>query len=160
MGDTGKSQASRRVVQRFYRSGGPSNKSLEFFFHDLESDIKNLTLIEIEKLLKQHSKSLRDYEGMSFPEDDGIVIGYSRLISDELNYDRKALALEDDRLISNMTSQLKGVYSKITIGVKSNCGGLFFVYGYGGTGKTYFWRTLSSALRSEVILSSMLPPVE
>ncbi|KAL3627028.1 hypothetical protein CASFOL_028391 [Castilleja foliolosa] len=72
-----------------------------------ESDIKNLTLVEIEKLLKQQSKSLRDYESMPFPDNDGSGIGHSRLISDELNYDRKALTLEHDRLISNMTDEQK-----------------------------------------------------
>ncbi|PIA43487.1 hypothetical protein AQUCO_01900110v1 [Aquilegia coerulea] len=33
--------------------------------------------------------------------------------------------------------------------VLSNIGGLFFVYGSGGTGKTYLWSTLTSKLRSE-----------
>jgi len=28
-------------------------------------------------------------------------------------------------------------------------GGMFFLYGYGGTGKTYMWRTLASALRAK-----------
>ncbi|XP_019157753.1 PREDICTED: uncharacterized protein LOC109154409 [Ipomoea nil] len=34
-------------------------------------------------------------------------------------------------------------------------GGLFFVYGYGGTGKTFLWRALSPALRSnmEIVLN-------
>ena len=27
-------------------------------------------------------------------------------------------------------------------------GGIFFLYGYGGTNKTFMWKTLSSALRS------------
>ncbi|XP_031106166.1 uncharacterized protein LOC116010797 [Ipomoea triloba] len=30
-----------------------------------------------------------------------------------------------------------------------NMGGLFFVYGYGGTGKTFLWRALSSTLRAK-----------
>ncbi|KAD2805097.1 hypothetical protein E3N88_38474 [Mikania micrantha] len=33
--------------------------------------------------------------------------------------------------------------------VTENKGGVFFVYGYGGTGKTFIWKTLSSALRSK-----------
>ncbi|KAK6158487.1 hypothetical protein DH2020_005801 [Rehmannia glutinosa] len=33
--------------------------------------------------------------------------------------------------------------------VQSNRGRMFFVYGYGGTGKTYLWRALSSGLRSK-----------
>ena len=31
--------------------------------------------------------------------------------------------------------------------VDSGSGGVFFVYGYGGTGKTFLWNTLCSALR-------------
>ncbi|XP_042005908.1 uncharacterized protein LOC121754650 [Salvia splendens] len=33
--------------------------------------------------------------------------------------------------------------------VNSNHGGLFFVYGYGGTRKTFIWKTLSAAIRSK-----------
>ncbi|XP_012070165.2 uncharacterized protein LOC105632401 [Jatropha curcas] len=32
--------------------------------------------------------------------------------------------------------------------VNEDKGGLFFLYGYGGTGKTFIWRTLSSGIRS------------
>ncbi|XP_022023539.2 uncharacterized protein LOC110923789 [Helianthus annuus] len=31
--------------------------------------------------------------------------------------------------------------------VNSNAGGVFFVYGYGGTGKTFMWKTLSASIR-------------
>ncbi|XP_076892901.1 uncharacterized protein LOC143544768 [Bidens hawaiensis] len=36
-----------------------------------------------------------------------------------------------------------------------NKGGVFFVYGYGGTSKTYLWKTLSTAIRSkgEIVLT-------
>ncbi|XP_042046064.1 ATP-dependent DNA helicase pif1-like [Salvia splendens] len=33
--------------------------------------------------------------------------------------------------------------------VHSNYGGIFFVYGYGGTGKTFIWRALSAGIRSK-----------
>ncbi|XP_023754072.1 uncharacterized protein LOC111902476 [Lactuca sativa] len=33
--------------------------------------------------------------------------------------------------------------------VKENKGGVFFVYGYGGTGKTFLWKTISAAIRSD-----------
>ncbi|KAL6533054.1 hypothetical protein OROMI_027166 [Orobanche minor] len=39
------------------------------------------------------------------------------------------------------------VYEKIITAVDIDKGGLFFVYGQGGTGKTYIWRTLCAALR-------------
>lgn len=33
--------------------------------------------------------------------------------------------------------------------VTKQMGGVFFLHGYGGTGKTFMWRTLASALRSK-----------
>src|ERR1044072_2983072 len=33
--------------------------------------------------------------------------------------------------------------------VNKQNGGVFFLHGYGGTGKTFMWRTLASALRSD-----------
>ena len=33
--------------------------------------------------------------------------------------------------------------------VNNNEGGMFFLYGYGGTGKTYIWITLASSLRAK-----------
>ncbi|KAF1860373.1 hypothetical protein Lal_00037712 [Lupinus albus] len=33
--------------------------------------------------------------------------------------------------------------------VNDGNGGTFFLYGYGGTGKTFIWKTLASVLRSE-----------
>ena len=33
--------------------------------------------------------------------------------------------------------------------VNDNEGDMFFLYGYGGTGKTYIWRTLASSLRAK-----------
>jgi len=35
------------------------------------------------------------------------------------------------------------------LAVKNNKGRMFFLYGYGGTGKTFMWKTLSAALRAE-----------
>ncbi|XP_076912260.1 uncharacterized protein LOC143570510 [Bidens hawaiensis] len=39
--------------------------------------------------------------------------------------------------------------------VEQNKGGVFFVYGYDGTGKTCLWKTLSTAIRSkgEIVLT-------
>ncbi|GJZ48961.1 ATP-dependent DNA helicase PIF1-like protein [Tanacetum coccineum] len=49
----------------------------------------------------------------------------------------------------------KNVYTKVITAVEKKYGGVFFLYGYGGTGKTYVWRTLSAALcsKGEIILN-------
>ncbi|CAA0808022.1 Unknown protein [Striga hermonthica] len=112
-------------------------------------EIKNAALAEIEKILRRCGRSLRDCEGMPFPDDEAIDPGQNRLILDELGYDRAALTLEHNNLLSSMTDEQRDVYSKIVKSVESGKGGMFFVYGYGGTGKTYVWRTLSAKFRSQ-----------
>jgi ATP-dependent DNA helicase PIF1 len=47
------------------------------------------------------------------------------------------------------TDEQKCIYHKITDAVTSQKGAVFFLHGYGGTGKTFMWRTLASALRSK-----------
>ncbi|XP_021975345.1 ATP-dependent DNA helicase PIF1-like [Helianthus annuus] len=44
---------------------------------------------------------------------------------------------------------------RITATVEGDKGGVFFVYGYGGTGKTFLWRTLALSVRSreQIVLS-------
>jgi len=41
------------------------------------------------------------------------------------------------------------VYDDIMNAILSKDGGFFFLYGYGGTGKTFMWKTLSTAIRSK-----------
>ncbi|XP_070037713.1 uncharacterized protein LOC107782420 isoform X2 [Nicotiana tabacum] len=48
-----------------------------------------------------------------------------------------------------LTFEQKSVYDKIISAVNEDKGGLFFLYGHGGTGKTFIWKTLSSGIRSK-----------
>lgn len=47
------------------------------------------------------------------------------------------------------------IYDEIMHALDKDNGGVFFVYGYGGTGKTFVWKTLSTAIRSqgEIVLN-------
>uniref|UniRef100_A0A1S3ZWQ4 ATP-dependent DNA helicase n=1 Tax=Nicotiana tabacum TaxID=4097 RepID=A0A1S3ZWQ4_TOBAC len=72
----------------------------------------------------------------------------NRLIRDELRYNKRALAEEHQQLVKNLTDEQKSVYEKIIRDVNEDKGGFFFLYGFGGTDKTFIWRTLSSAIRS------------
>ena len=79
----------------------------------------------------------------------------NRLLYDEMRYDRHVLENEHKRLMETMTQEQKHVYDTIMSGIDANLPSLFFVYGYGGTGKTFIWRALSSAIRSigEIVLT-------
>ncbi|XP_074298485.1 uncharacterized protein LOC141629368 [Silene latifolia] len=70
-------------------------------------------------------------------------------IADELAYDKDALNKEHEKLTSSMTDEQKSIYRKIMYSVYSGQGGVYFVYGYGGTGKTFLWKTLCAGMRSK-----------
>ncbi|KAM3238569.1 hypothetical protein P3L10_013602 [Capsicum annuum] len=72
----------------------------------------------------------------------------NKLVNDELRNNRRSLLDEHRHLLLNLTKEQKFVYDKIMTSVDKDKDGLFFLYGYGRTGKTFIWRTLSSCIRS------------
>ena len=114
-----------------------------------EDQLKAYALADIEIMLQSSGKGLKDYPQM--PRADRALVPDVRdmLINDELNYDRRALAEEHERLMSSMTSEQRNVYDTIMSRVSQNKPGIFFLYGYGGTGKTFLWRAMAAALRSQ-----------
>ncbi|KAF1868275.1 hypothetical protein Lal_00018796 [Lupinus albus] len=86
-----------------------------------DEELQNLTLLEIEKLLQQNRRSLRDYPPMPYPKGYVTSLLGNRLIYDELNYD---------------TTELKDNFN-------------LFLQSLTGTSKTHMWRTLTYALRSQ-----------
>ncbi|XP_058784626.1 uncharacterized protein LOC131659455 [Vicia villosa] len=127
-------------------------------FHDLVltvDQLKSYALAEIEILLQSNNKSLEDYPEMPQPDRALLRERQNRLIYDELNYDRRSLLEEHRNLMSTMTTEQMRIYERIMKRINENRSGLFFLYGYGGTGKTYIWRAMSAAIRSrgEIVLT-------
>ncbi|RYR49263.1 hypothetical protein Ahy_A07g035638 [Arachis hypogaea] len=67
----------------------------------------------------------------------------------ELQYDTVSLSREHDANILKLNEEQMVVYDKIIDCVLNKRDGFFFVYGFGGTGKTFLYRVLSARLRSE-----------
>lgn len=120
-----------------------------------EDEIQSFTLAEIEKILNQNGKSLKDFPGMPLVDRDFISDLGNTLMQTELNYNRAELSTEHDYLFEQLTDEQKNIYKSILDATNDDAGGLFFVYGYGGTGKTFIWRSLSAALRckGEIVLN-------
>nr|CAD1824599.1 unnamed protein product [Ananas comosus var. bracteatus] len=116
--------------------------------HD-NDELKILTLAEIDKLLRSNGKSLAEFPPMPLPNEHLLLGARNKLLQDELCYDRNYMTREHKTLMSSLTDEQKGVYETIISAVSKNEGGIFFLYGYGGTGKTFIWRTLSAAIRSK-----------
>ncbi|KAK9725314.1 hypothetical protein RND81_05G136000 [Saponaria officinalis] len=89
-----------------------------------EDQLKNYTLFEIEKLLLKNKR-------------------------DELRLNTKELLQEHLHLHAGLNTEQKIIYNKVVEAALTGQGGLFFIYGHGGTGKTYVYKTIISRLRSE-----------
>ncbi|KAG7532765.1 Nucleic acid-binding OB-fold [Arabidopsis thaliana x Arabidopsis arenosa] len=129
-----------------------TKKRTEFNNQELtltEAEIKNYTLQEIEKILLSNGSTLEDFESFPKPSREGID-NSNRLISDEKRYNRDGkLAEKHAEWIQMLTTEQRSIYNEITGAVFNNLGGVFFVYGFGGTGKMFVWKTLSAAIRSK-----------
>ncbi|KAL8461140.1 hypothetical protein ACS0TY_032567 [Phlomoides rotata] len=66
----------------------------------------------------------------------------------EYAYNRSEMKIEYEYLMSKLCGEQRDVNETINRFIHSGNGGLFFIYGYGGTGKTFIWKTLSIRLRS------------
>lgn len=118
------------------------------FYEDLclsDAEKKQYALTEIEKLLKSNGTSLEKFKKMPKPLPD--IVNNNVLIMDELSYDRQELEADLQRDTPKLTDEQKKIFDEITDAVITKKGGVFFVYGFGGTGKTFLWRLLSAAVR-------------
>ncbi|KAL0824570.1 hypothetical protein Bca101_048247 [Brassica carinata] len=113
-----------------------------------DEDLKSLGLAKIEKYLRRNGNSLANFNGMPLAEDLVMDKNINHLIMDEKCYNREELKGEHEKLLATITDEQKLIYDEILHAVNHKHGGMFFVYGYGGTGKTFLWRVLGSALRS------------
>ncbi|RZC16130.1 ATP-dependent DNA helicase PIF1 [Glycine soja] len=112
--------------------------------------LQNLVLLEIEELLQANQRSLRDYPSMPYPEDVNCPAYLDNsLILAELNYNNQELRSEFEHVFSHMTDEQASIYNQIVEAVNKDKGDMFFLCGYGGTGKTYIWKTLASSLRAD-----------
>ncbi|XP_019151940.1 PREDICTED: uncharacterized protein LOC109148659 [Ipomoea nil] len=112
-----------------------------------EEEKKNFALFQLENLLGQQNKSLKDYPPMPTPSTDNSRLFQNRLLFEELSYDSEQLKTDSEVLCAKLTEEQGLIYDTVIQDIANNKGGLFFVYGYGGTGKTFLWRALSAAVR-------------
>ncbi|KAM3380365.1 hypothetical protein P3S68_005938 [Capsicum galapagoense] len=101
-----------------------------------DDDLENLCLQKIDHFIKGCGRSFLDFPTMSMPVyNEEEVDQNNRLICDEMSYNRRALAMEHQQLVGNLTDEQKTLYEKIITAVNENKGEFFFLYGFGGTGE-------------------------
>jgi hypothetical protein len=107
--------------------------------------IEQMVLIDIWKLLESMQKDIKMYP---LPDIDNTY-DPSGEIPREIFEEASIEASVDDMALSKTLNEEQQVaYNEIMSAVDSDHGGLFFVDGPGGTGKTYLYKTLLATIRS------------
>ncbi|XP_024010402.1 ATP-dependent DNA helicase pfh1-like [Eutrema salsugineum] len=113
-----------------------------------EDDLKQYTLLEVESILHHHERSLTEFDDMPKPDLNLLKDVKNSLWKQELQYNVKQETEDHAKLFSTLNAEQKKVYDAVMESVNQKMGKLFFLYGPGGTGKTYVYNTIISKLRS------------
>ncbi|GKC13529.1 DNA helicase [Tanacetum coccineum] len=81
--------------------------------------------------------------------EDSDLEDYMLLLMEEKSYDRRLLAIERDKLLPMLNEKQREIFGLIVNACLKNEHQLVFVYGHGGTGKIFLWKTILYTLRCE-----------
>jgi hypothetical protein len=114
----------------------------------MDSYVRSSLLIELDKLLRDSGYCLSHFS-LPLPDDIGNVSAQNRLLLDELSYNIHDMTSTLNDNISELNKDQRKVFESIYNSAINNEGMTFFVYGYGGIGKTFLWTTLLYSIRSQ-----------
>ncbi|CAI9297841.1 unnamed protein product [Lactuca saligna] len=83
------------------------------------------------------------------PSPSLLSILKNRLILEETNYDTNMLISQNTSMVSQLNPDQLTIYEKVVDAEQKKKQLLLFVYGSGGTGKTFLWTTILSYFRSK-----------
>ncbi|XP_050207483.1 uncharacterized protein LOC126656902 [Mercurialis annua] len=110
--------------------------------------VKKHVLFELEKLLNRKGNSLPDYN-LPLPACSVFANSTNKLIVEELLFDPFDLKIKYELMVNTLNNVHNTIHDDIDNSVQSGDGRLFFIYGHGGTGKTYLYKTIIYKFRSE-----------
>ncbi|KAK1427717.1 hypothetical protein QVD17_16410 [Tagetes erecta] len=118
---------------------------------DLSDEYKmQFVLLELEHLLRSAAtpSTLSDY-GLPLPNSNALETLSNRLLMEERNYDKESLTTCYKSAYATLHEKQKHVFDHVMSTLVADQQVLSFVYGHGGTGKTFLWSTIIAKLRSE-----------
>ncbi|PNT11530.2 hypothetical protein POPTR_011G042150v4 [Populus trichocarpa] len=124
--------------------------------HFSDNELKNYVLYELEQLFNALATSLKDYN-LPLPNDRLMSEIRNNLLREELNYDISELRSNNEASISLLNTCQKKIYDRVMESISKNQQSLIFVYGHGGTGKTFYGIHLLIVLDQKGIASILLP---
>ncbi|GJS94912.1 helicase [Tanacetum coccineum] len=110
--------------------------------------IRNYCLLEIQKLLNRHGRSLAEFQYLPHPNPRLLTNLDNRLIKEALNFDVNKNKVEHEQLHSLLNPEQRLIYDKVIEYVHSESSQFYFIHGPRGKGKTFVYRTIIATLRS------------
>jgi hypothetical protein len=111
--------------------------------------LKDRALYEIDQVLMRNGHRLEDFPTLPKSNYIPFVHGGNRLVEEELVHDKHSLTTNADNAEDRFNDDQRNAYETILNAVTNKEGKLLFVYGSGGTGKTFVWTTLLSRLQGQ-----------
>ncbi|GJZ33516.1 DNA helicase [Tanacetum coccineum] len=117
-------------------------------YHLNADSLQGYTLYELEIILNNCGKSLQSF-GRSSPPADLLEQLANRLLMEKRNYNQEELTQLKNDSFPRLNVNQKEIYDLIMNVDENSRYELIFVYGHGGTSKTFLWKTIISSLRSQ-----------
>ncbi|KAL6592973.1 hypothetical protein ACP70R_049269 [Stipagrostis hirtigluma subsp. patula] len=108
--------------------------------------LEQMVLIDIRNMLQSMGKDIKSFPLPAIDETYDTASGLCREIYEETNIEPTA---DDMALSDSLNEEQRTAYDEIMAAVDTGKGGLFFLDGPGGTGKTYLYRALLATIRSQ-----------
>ncbi|GJX38234.1 DNA helicase [Tanacetum coccineum] len=113
-----------------------------------DPELYRYILYEVEAIFIGFGKSVKDF-GLPDPPPHLLDDLMNTLLMEEKNYKCELLLEEKIRLVPKLNTDQRRIYDIIIHASANNQQELIFVYGHGGTGRTFLWKTITSTLRSK-----------
>jgi hypothetical protein len=108
--------------------------------------VEQLVLIDIRNMLQSMGKDIKSFPLPDIDEEIDSATGVDREIFKESTIE---LTDEDTNLFDSLNEDQRAAYDEIMSAIDGNEGGVFFVDGPGGTGKTFLYRALLATVRGQ-----------
>jgi hypothetical protein len=108
--------------------------------------MEKMVLIDLKNMLQSMGKDIKSYPLPDIDDTYDTASGIPREIFEEASMVPNA---DDVALSDSLNNEQRAAYDEIMSAIDTDEGGLFFVDGPGGTGKTFLYRTLLAKVHSE-----------
>ncbi|GKA75167.1 ATP-dependent DNA helicase PIF1-like protein, partial [Tanacetum coccineum] len=111
-----------------------------FRYPDLQlttEQIHNYCLVEIQELLNRSGRSLAEFQDIPHPNPNLLTNMDNRLIREALDFDMNKSKKEHQQLHPLLNPEQRLIYEQVIESVNTQRGLFYFVYGPGGTRKTF-----------------------